>query len=194
MTGGGRTMSSGPAAPLDRAPAGAPALSGRDVYLKVGLPDSDTSQLQQQNHGVHEHKRLCDNVDVTRTGGAARPGASPACPGALLSLQRLAGNKAVSRLIVDYPSLQRSPAGQAVIDRFMNWGGMNLREEALGAELAGMLPANPTLVNDVLWTLPNHDRDDVSVALAEAVPNQADLAVKARGCEWLFRQMVIFLQ
>lgn len=122
------------------------------------------------------------------------PVASPLRGQTLLALQRSVGNAAVTRFIVDRPSLQRSPAGQAVINRYRNWGGLNLREEALGAELAGMLPVNPTLVSDVLWTLPDDDRDDVSVALVEAVPNLADLVTKARGCEWLFRQMVVFLQ
>ena len=88
--------------------------------------------------------------------------------------------------------IQRSPE-QDVIDRNTDWLGANLNEEKLGAELAGLLPGDPTSSTRCCWKLPSSDRDDVVVALVEAVPLDSELRKKAAGNDWLFRGMVNWL-
>ena len=45
----------------------------------------------------------------------------------------------------------------------------------------------------MLWKLSSSDRDDVVVALVEAVPFDSELRKKAAGNDWLFRGMVNWL-
>jgi hypothetical protein len=67
----------------------------------------------------------------------------------------LAGNRAAV-------ALQRETA-QEVIDRYMNYGGLNLQEEELGAYLAGRARAGDyAIATAVIGELPSSDKDDVA--------------------------------
>jgi hypothetical protein len=58
--------------------------------------------------------------------------------------------------------IRRSPA-EDIIDEYTNWGGLNLREEALGQELASLaLAGRYSFVVEVIDTLDWTDRDDVA--------------------------------
>lgn len=61
-----------------------------------------------------------------------------------------------------------SKAGE-LISKHTNMGGLNLNEEALGAELAGLALTNPELILAVLHQLEWQDRDDVSSAIVSAL-------------------------
>ena len=125
-------------------------------------------------------------------GAASVPSAPRGAAELLLGLQRSHGNAAVARFVAGRRMIQRSPE-QDVIDRNTDWLGANLNEEQLGAELAGLLPSDGNLVNKVLWKLSSSDRDDVVVALVEAVPFDSELRKKAAGNAWLFKGMVRWL-
>ena len=85
-------------------------------------------------------------------------------------------------------SAQPAPTGPApsagtgpddLIARYRNWGGMNLREEALAADLRARLPAQVTFVGEVVDRLNSTDRDDVAVALLSGAPD--DLLMRVAG-------------
>jgi len=138
------------------------------------------------------HERSHEAAAEAAEPAVALPAAPGGAAGLLLGLQRSAGNAAVARLVAGRRMILRSPE-QDVIDRNTDWLGANLNEEKLGAELAGLLPGDPNLVNKVLWKLPSSDRDDVVLALVEAVPLDSELRKKAVGNDWLFRGMVNWL-
>lgn len=131
-------------------------------------------------------------LELAEPAAEAARAASGGVAEVLLGLQRAHGNAAVARFVAGRRMLQRSPESD-VIDRNTDWLGANLNEEKLGAELAALLPADGNLVNKVIWKLSDSDRDDVVLALVEAVPLDSELRKKAVGNDWLFRGMVRWL-
>jgi hypothetical protein len=109
-------------------------------------------------------------------------------PASVLMLQRTAGNHAVNRV------LARTPTPESLISDATDMWGANLNEEKLGADLAALLPGDANIVNKTMWKLSSSDRDDVAVALVEAVPGDAELEKKAVGNLWLFLGLVHWLQ
>ncbi len=112
----------------------------------------------------------------------------PAVVARMLALQRSAGNRAVSRV------LARSPTPETLISGATDMWGANLNEEKLGADLAALLPGDANTVNKTMWKLSSSDRDDVAVALVEAVPDDTELQKKGAGNLWLFLGLVHWLQ
>ena len=119
---------------------------------------------------------------------AAPAGAQAGVLSRVLALQRSVGNHAVSRI------LARTPTPESLISGATDMWGANLNEEKLGADLAALLPAEPNIVNKTMWKLSSSDRDDVAVALVEAVPDDAELQKKGAGNLWLFLGLVHWLQ
>lgn len=60
-----------------------------------------------------------------------------------------------------------SSKAKRLIEKHTNFGGLNIKEEALGKELAGIADTHPELVEAVLDQLESEDRDDVASVIVE---------------------------
>ncbi len=70
------------------------------------------------------------------------------------------------------PLVQRETA-EEIKARFMNWGGLNLQEEALASHLLGLVRAgNYALVTQVITVLDWVDRDDVAGEMMPSLTNE----------------------
>jgi flagella basal body P-ring formation protein FlgA len=85
-------------------------------------------------------------------------------------------------------------AAQKIIDRYTNYGGLNLREDALGNHLGSLLPNKARLVSQVLNALSWTDRDDVSFYLAKSLSMSELRKIGAAGAGWLLMRLVRELQ
>ena len=149
----------------------------------TGSLDSDRDALMGRGHSQVPHVGPIRPVgSLMLTAGRSTVVAR------MLALQRSAGNNAVGRV------LARSPTPESLIAGATDMWGANLNEEKLGADLAALLPGDPNTVNKTMWKLSSSDRDDVAVALVEAVPEDAELQKKGAGNLWLFLGLVHWLQ
>ncbi|MET8846299.1 hypothetical protein [Amycolatopsis sp. NPDC004625] len=111
-------------------------------------------------------RRTAADPGVRDTG----PPSSAAGTGAALRLQRTAGNQAVAALLAGRKAagpivaVQRRTA-QEIYDSHKDWGGLNLKEEALAAELATLFQGGQYGVVLAVFQLPSFassDKDDVA--------------------------------
>ena len=95
----------------------------------------------------------------------------------------------VQHAAVQLKSTNKSKA-KKIIERYTDWGGLNLREDALGSYLMSLLPGSASLVNAVFTELGSVNRDDVAYYAVEGATDKELQAVARGGAKWvLFRMM-----
>lgn len=101
------------------------------------------------------------------------------------------GPMAVSR---DAAKEHSGETPEEIIERFTNYGGLNLAEKELGVYLLTLLPQNADLVDRTLDALGSTDRDDVAFYIALSATDDQIQAIASQGGGDLLHRLMLELQ
>jgi hypothetical protein len=97
-------------------------------------------------------------------------------------------------MVAQWQAAKSGQTPQDIIDRFTDWGGLNLQEDNLALHLMTLLPGNAPLVNRVFDALGSSNRDDVAYYMAESATDADLKRIASGGAGWLLMRMMQELQ